>query len=390
MKIGIGELQDAIQKNFSKCDEVVKWLTANPEISGEEEQACAYLTAFLHDQGYQVQTPYVGVKHSFLASKPESGKPKVAVMCEYDALKNLGHACGHSVSCGISLLAAFAVMDSFDDFPFQLDLMGTPAEELGGGKILIADKGGFDGYDFAIMAHMFSYNAPYFNVLASTDMQVTFYGKSSHASTDPWEGKNALNGTQLFYHAIDMMRQHVTPDVQMHGIISDGGNMPSIVPNKSVSYWYPRAGTLKGLRDLWERMENCAKGVAMATETTCKVEMLYNEYAELYCGPAALEMIQDVMDDCGMDHEVMERPLGSTDAGNVDVRIPTFHPMIAIGDDREIKLHSVEFAELVDSQEAEKSLIKGAEVIALIIARMAYEDGLRDAVKKEHANYRHD
>jgi amidohydrolase len=389
----ISIINKAVEKHSAKCLELSNYLSAHPEISGEEKESCAYITNFLKDYGYEIVSPLVNVPYSFLAidkTTPQSGKPRVAIMCEYDALPEVGHACGHSVSCAISILAALTLREAFKDFPMQVDLIGTPSEEFGGGKILLADNGAFDGYSYAAMAHLYSDNVPYFKVLASCDMQVTFHGKSAHASSEPWEGKNALNGVQLFFHALDMMRQHLTPDCQMHGIINNGGILPSIVPEEACCYLYPRAGSIQNLNKLWDKMVRCAEGAAMATETTCDIKMLYNKYGDLYTTPTAKVLLNDLFTELEIPFSGMETALGSTDAGNVDVFIPTFHPGVAIGTDPEIKLHSKEFADLVKSEAALPALITGARILAGLCAQLAYIPGLLDKIQKEHREHRKD
>ncbi len=383
------KIDEAIERLKSTCLEVSHFLSDNPEISGEEEKSCLYICEFLKKQGYEVTTPLKNVAHSFLAIDPKKKHDKkIAIFCEYDALPDIGHACGHSLSCAMSLLAALAIKEALADFPMQIDIIGTPAEELGGGKILLADAGAFDGYEFGAMAHLFGTTNPFFKVIASCDMEVKFFGKSAHASVEPWEGKNALNGLMLFYHALDMLRQHLVPGCQIHGVVTNGGILPSIVPEEATCYFYPRAASIKELDVLWDRMENCAKGAALATETTCEVKMLYNKYGDIYIGPKNKDLLLNIFDNLAIDFVKEETAFGSTDAGNVDVIMPTYHPGIGIGNDPEIKLHSKEFAELVRSDAAEQSLIEGARVIASICSTLAYDEQLLSEIQAEHRKHR--
>lgn len=383
-------LRKIVIETAPECLEVAHYLSDHPEISGQEEQSCGFITRFLQAQGYTITSPWGQMPHSFKAHKnstAQPGRPKVAILCEYDALPDIGHACGHSVSCACSLLAALALA-KIPDLPLEVDLIGTPAEELGGGKIIMAKNGAFDGYDFAVMAHLFGNYVPYFKALASCDMRVTFHGQSSHASSEPWGGKNALNGIQLFYHALDMLRQHLTPDCQMHGIITNGGTLPSIVPDKASCYFYPRAGSLKNLEKLCARMENCARGAALATEITCQVEWPDPAYGDLYTGPTAKNFLNGIFKSLDLELTDQETPLGSTDAGNLDVLLPVFHPGVAIGHNQDIKLHSKEFADLVRSEAAGTTLQQGALIIAHICASLAYHPEILAAIKTEHKKHR--
>lgn len=384
-------INKTVQDYVNQCLEIANYITNHPEVSGEEKIACSCITEFLREYRYEITTPYVGVPYSFLAvkkNKTDKKLPKIALLCEYDALPEVGHACGHSVSGMISVLAALTLEKSFPDFPMQIDIIGTPGEELECGKVLIADNGGFEGYEFAAMAHLFSMNVPFFKVRAVGDMEVTFHGKSAHASAEPWEGRNALNAVQLFFHALDMMRQHITPDCQMHGVITNGGILPSIVPEEASCYFYPRADSMKNLNKLYNRMIKCAEGAAIATETTCEIKSLYPKTSDLYCTPTGKLMMQEIFDTLELPYSKEEVSLGSTDAGNVDLLIPTFHPGISIGDNANIKLHSKEFADLVKSDAAKATLVNGARVVAELCAELAYSEGLLDVIKEEHKAYR--
>ncbi|MFI3226879.1 MAG: M20 family metallopeptidase [Clostridia bacterium] len=385
------KISQEIETLTQKCYEVSNYLTENPEISLEEEKSSVYVAGFLKNEGYDVEMPYKNVQYSFLAvdkAKESKNLPKIAILCEYDALPDIGHGCGHSVSCGISLLCALAIRQALEDFPMQIDIIGTPAEEFGGGKILLADAGAFDGYEFAAMAHLFVKNAPVFKVLASVDMDVKFFGKSAHASATPWEGRNALNAVQLFFHALDMMRQHLTPDCQIHGVITNGGVLPSIVPEEASCYIYPRAGSMQNLNLLWDRMEKCAKGAAMATETTCEIKSLYPAYGDLYSTPTGQKLMYDLFREQEMPFEDEIIALGSTDIGNVDLLIPSFQPGVKIGNDPDIKLHSKEFADLMKSDEAIISLKNGAKIIANLCLNLAYDKETLAQIKLEHSAHR--
>ena len=384
-------LKKSVEENYTDVSALSNWLTKNPEVSGKEKKSSEYIIKFLENYGYEVEAPYFGVPYSFRAINKKdknSNKKKVALMCEYDALPERGHACGHSVSCGISVLAALVINNTFENFPFQIDIIGTPDEEVNGGKILMG-KEAFEEYEFAIMAHLYNHNAPFFYALASTDMEITFKGRSSHASTSPWEGKNALNALQLFFHATDMLRQHVPPDVQIHGIIKNGGILPSIVPDKAVGHFYPRSATLKGLNELIKRLENCVKGAALCTETTYEIKNLYNTFPEVSCSKPAFNLVSEVFDALDLEWSSMEKPAGSTDIGFVDTVIPVFQPMIAIGKKEDnIQLHSLEMAELVNISEATITIKNGANTIAGIITALAYDDDKLETIKRQHKLYR--
>ena len=386
----LGKLDVSTKNLASECKDVSDWLTDHPELPGEEKASSEYVMNFLREKGYYVEPTYYDVPYSFRAVKKSEmnvDKPRVAILCEYDGLPDIGHACGHSLSCGISLLTALAISEAFQEFPFKVELVGTPDEELRGGKVMMVDRGGFKEYEFAIMAHMASKNIMNVNPLACTDMLVTFHGKSAHASEAPWEGVNALNATQLMMHAFDMLRQHLKPECQIHGIITNGGSVTSIVPETSSAYFNPRAKNIKELNVLWDKLSKCAEGAAIATGCTCEIESLHNTFLDVYNSEESLSVSRDVFESLGLPYTVQERPYASTDIGNVDSVIPVFHPWIAVGDGS-ADLHYPEFAEMVRKEEAIDSLINGANVIGGIISLLAFDPNRLNDLKNKHKQYR--
>ena len=193
-------IKDKVEKYFDKVKVLADHLTDHPEISGEEKESCAYITDFLGGLGYEITAPYAGMPHSFLAvdrERKDFKGPKAAFLCEYDALPDVGHACGHSYSCAISILGALALREAYPDLPVRIDLIGTPGEEFVGGKCYMTGNGGFDGCEYAAMVHLNNENVTYFQVLASNDRYFTFHGKAAHASACPEEGLNALNAARF-------------------------------------------------------------------------------------------------------------------------------------------------------------------------------------------------
>lgn len=379
-------LLSAIQKQEKKAFVVSQWLTEHPEIGGEEKESSAYLIRFLKEQGYEVEAPLCDLPYSFRAYRP-SDKPRVALLCEYDALPEIGHGCGHSLSCAISILSALAIADTYEDFPFSVDLIGTPGEETIGGKVILAKQGVFDKYEFAIMGHIDSINAPQIRVLASNDMYITIHGTGAHASTAPWKGASALNAAQLFMHAVDLNRTHYKPFMQMHGIIVEGGEAPNTIPDKIVLDYYPRAASMNDLNLLRQQTIRALEGGTHATGTTFTLEQRYDTFSELFYGPTAVKLVTDIFEALGQTVEPMEYPEGSTDAGNVDLVIPTFHLEIK-GSDTYVNFHTREFERLMYGARAEKTLLEGAGVIASVISHLAFNKPLLEQIKQEHKDYR--
>lgn len=383
------KLKDAVIHLSDEIFEFSPWLTRHPEISGEEEKSCAFIVDFLQEHGYEIESP-CGIPHSFKAKRkgiPRDLYPKAAVMCEYDALPGMGHGCGHSVSCGISILAALALQEAYPELPMQIDLVGTPAEETIGGKIIMVKQHVFDEYDLAIMSHLANDNSAQWPLLASNDMLITFYGKPAHASSNPWDGINAYNAAQLFSHGADMLRQHLTPDCQFHGIITECGSVPNIVPDKAILDYYLRCATLSGLIDLREKLENCVKGAAVATGCTYTIEQRWDTYCELFPAREASADIHKIYEELHMPYWPSQPPSGSSDLGNVDTVVPTIGMRCCCSDEF-TPFHTPELEKLLYGDRGKKTLIDGTIVMAAYLALLAYQPERLAALQKEHSAYR--
>lgn len=386
-------LQNFITKYYEKSKMLADYLTTHPELSGEEEKSCLYIVDFLKKEGYEVETPYAKMPHSFIARKKNKEgikkDRKAAFLCEYDALPEVGHACGHSYSCGVSILAALALNDAYEDNPVQIDIIGTPGEETVGGKVIMADNGAFDNYEYVAMVHMNNEDNAHFNVLASNDRFITFEGRSAHASASPEKGLNALNAARLFMDAMDMWRQHLTRDCQIHGIIVHGGDAPNIVPDKVTLDYYFRADSLKKLYDINEKARLAMEGAALATGTKCHMEQRYPDYGEIFSNEYKEKFINELFENIGRVGKSVNEPMGSTDIGSIDVKIPVFHIMLDIANgDKSISLHNKAFEELLYTENAAKGLRDGAMILMKLAYRLATEEDTYNRIKQDHAKYR--
>lgn len=356
-------LQDAIALNDDLAD--------HPELSGEEYESSRKIVELLKHKGFDVEYPFAGLPTSFKATYGRNDhKYKVAIMTEYDALPGIGHACGHCVSGAISVLAGIAASKLQDALDADIDVIGTPVEETDGAKCALIKKGVFDHYDMAMMIHLYDQNLIYCTLNGLASYLYTFHGKAAHASAAPWDGINALNAAQLMFHGTDCLRQHVTPDVRIHGVIRNGGEAPNIVPEEASAEFYVRALDLDYMMDVVRKVDDCAAGGALATQCTWdKVETAatYANMRRNYTGEDALREIYEELDiDINGDHEKI---FGSSDAGNVSFVCPTFHPTLQIVD-RGVPIHTREFAQAVKTERAHEVIALGANVIALQIAKI--------------------
>ncbi len=356
-------LQDAIALNDDLAD--------HPELSGEEYESSRKIVELLKHKGFDVEYPFAGLPTSFKATYGRNDhKYKVAIMTEYDALPGIGHACGHCVSGAISVLAGIAASKLQDALDADIDVIGTPVEETDGAKCALIKKGVFDHYDMAMMIHLYDQNLIYCTLNGLASYLYTFHGKAAHASAAPWEGVNALNAAQLMFHGTDCLRQHVTPDVRIHGVIRNGGEAPNIVPEEASAEFYVRALDLDYMMDVVRKVDDCAAGGALAAQCTWdKVETAaaYANMRRNYSGEDALrEVYEELGIDINGDHE---KSFGSSDVGNVSFVCPTFQPTLQIVD-RGVAIHTREFAAAVKTDRAHDTIALGANVIALQIAKI--------------------
>lgn len=381
-------MSGAMQQWLGIAKELAIFITNHPETSGNERKAAEKYCTLLEERGYEVIRDYKGVPNAFLAKGKKKRQKKGVFLAEYDALPEIGHACGHSLSGAASLLAFLTVDSLQNEQGFAMDLMGTPGEEECGGKIDLLNNGGFEDYQFAAMVHMDNKNSAGFRTLASKDLYVTFLGKSAHASSEPEKGLNALNAARLFMDALDMWRQHIPPQSQIHGIIVHGGEKPNIVPDKTEVEYYLRAKTVHVLNELQSIVVQCAKAAAIATGTKEDVKQRYPTYADLFIPDKTRELLQSIYQELEIDSIASEGSQGSTDAGNVDQVMPVFHPTLAIEAKEPIILHHQSFADHVKQPEGLAAMEKAAKVLVTLVNRLSESDSLWKGILQEHREYR--
>ena len=376
---------------FDRCKEVADYMTDHPETGLQNPLAVSRICAMLEKEGYAITAPCRGVESSFLAvdkKRLDDNGPRAVFMCETDALPEIGHACGHSISSAISLLAALAIRDAYPDLPIRIDIMGTPGEEYPGGKVYLADAGAFDGYEFAAMAHLSDVNMPDTTALASNDHYITFHGRSAHASGNPCAGINALNAARLFMDAMDMWRQHIPRNSQIHGIVVKGGYIPSAVPDLVELNYYYRAQTLKELEDLNQKAIKSMQGAALATDATVEWVQQYETYADVFQNPVSRKAVTEIFDAMGESYTFKDVPAGSSDVGNVDQHTPIFHPYICASGGATVPNHDLAFTKLMKSETGYAALRNGAIVLGSIGLRMALEPELLAEIQRRHKEYR--
>ena len=366
------QIDEKIASYHAEMIEFSDHIADNPEISGEEYETSKYIVEFLRGKGFDVEYPYGGLDTAFLATYGKTGRShRVAILTEYDALPEIGHACGHNISGSMSVLAGLATIELQDELDCDIHIVGTPNEEMDGGKCRLDDRGLFDGYDMAMMVHLYDQNLLTCKLLALKGRMVEFHGKAAHAAMAPWEGTNALNAAELFMHAIDCYRQHVTPDVRIHGIYFNGGEAPNIVPEEASIKLYMRCLNKGILDNVIDRdILNMAQGACLMTGCTLTADMVEHPYDDLKPNPTGLEAIREIYDELGIDlNGDHSKIFGSSDIGNVSYSCPAFHPTLQLVD-RGVAIHTREFEAQVKSERAHELIATGAKVIAYQIAKV--------------------
>jgi amidohydrolase len=354
----------------ARRDELVamaREIHAHPELAFEEHRAAALLVRALRDAGLPVDAPAYGLATAFEARAGEDG-PIVALLAEYDALPGIGHACGHNLIATAAVGAGLALSAFGARLPGRLRVLGTPAEERGGGKELLARAGAFDGVDAALMVHPAGVDLETMPTLALAEVDAVYHGRSAHASAMPERGINALDALVTAYQAIAQLRQHIRPTERIHGIVTDGGAAPNVVPERAAGRFYVRARDVEELAGLKRRVEGCFRAGAEATGATLEVVWHDPDYLELRTSWPIAERYRQNAESLGRRFFPYDRlppgVMGTTDMGNVSHRVPAIHPMIAAAP-LHCTIHAPEFAEHAASPQGDAAALDGAKALAM-------------------------
>lgn len=360
---------------------------ANPELGFEEHKAVEWLTGMLEEHGFSVERGLADLPTAFKATyRGRPGGPTVALLAEYDALANLGHACGHNIMGTASVGAAIAVSKIISDLAGEVVVVGTPAEEGGGGKDIMVRRGVFHGIDVAMIVHPGTRTRTVTRALASVTLDVEFEGRSAHAAARPEDGINALDAMILSYNNINALRQHIRSDARIHGIITNGGDAPNIVPCYSSGRFYIRAEDDAYLDALLERVIDCFRAGAQATGAKLRHRLSEARYAPMRNNIALADAFGANLKELGVDvlPNDVNRGSGSTDMGNVSQVVPSIHPSIAIAPES-VATHSPEFAAAAVSEAGHRGLIDAAKALAMTAVDVLTDGDLVARIKKEFA-----
>ena len=339
-----------------------------PELAFEERHAHDLLCRTLSEVGLEAQPHAYDLETAFQASAGTEG-PEIAVICEYDALPGIGHACGHNVIAAAGLGAGLAAASLAAELGGRVRILGTPAEEGGGGKVFMLRKGAFEGLDAAMMVHPADHNLPTLTTLAVHCLKVHYTGVASHAAAAPHLGRNALDAAVLGYMNVAALRQHIRSDERVHGVFLNAGEAPNIVPRAASAHWFVRAATTQQLEELKARVVDCLAAGALAAGCVMDIEWLDPAYSEMSDNDLLLSRYQKNAEPLGRpfaDPEVVGYVMGSTDMGNVSQVLPTIHPLIAVAPEG-VSIHTPEFAAFARNEAGDRAVIDGATALAATI-----------------------
>jgi len=354
---------------------------AHPEINFEEERSSAWVAGALADGGFAVDAGVCELPTAFVATAG-SGPLTVGICAEYDALPGIGHACGHNVIAAAAVGAGLALLPLADDLGLTVKVFGTPAEEGGGGKILMLDRGAFAGVHAAMMVHPSPLEQETMRCLAVSHWDVHFHGKSAHASAFPEQGINAADALTVSQVAIGLLRQHIPRTDRVHGIVTKGGDAPNVVPESTSGRWLVRSPTLASLADLEPRVRACFEAGALATGCGLDIETISPPYSEMRHDVELAARYRANATALGrtfvdLPAEIAERTAGSTDMANISLAIPSIHPMLGL-DCLPAVNHQPEFTAACITPVADRAVVDGAAAMAWTCIDIASDSGLRE------------
>jgi amidohydrolase len=374
----------AVDRLGDELEALSRQIHDNPELAYQEVKAAGWLSDFLGQQGFKVERGVAGVETAFRGTLETGQGPTIAILCEYDALPQIGHACGHNVIATAGAGAGAALAAVRERLPKgRIQVIGTPAEEGGGGKVKLIQGGVFRDVDAAMMIHGFDRWILHQDLLGIVRVGFEFRGKAAHASADPWEGVNALDAVIQTFNNVSMLRQQMRPDARIHGIVTHGGAAPNIIPEMAACTFYVRAAKLDYMWELHERVVACAEGAARATGCTLRTIDKEAPYEPLKRNDTLLDLFRANMQAVGAQEVPAPDRLGSSDIGNVSQVIPAIQPMVQIAPSG-TPIHSRAFEAAAVTPLARQGMCQAAKTMAMTTYDLLADPGL---VKRARAEF---
>ncbi|MGI9584644.1 MAG: M20 family metallopeptidase [Acidimicrobiia bacterium] len=362
--------------------ELSRWMYDNPEIAYEEHKTSARMVDALRAGGYTVEYPAYGLDTAFAARVGTSG-PEVVICAEMDALPDVGHACGHNIIATAGIGAGLALAPLADELGIRIKVLGTPAEEHLGGKVDLINAGALDGAAAAMMIHPSTKDLIDPAFLSIVHIEVEFRGKEAHASSSPYLGTNALDAAVQAYVNVSTLRQQLLDTDRVHGIITNGGAAPNVIPAKTTMAWYVRATTNERLDEVFDKVQDCFAAAALATGCEFDVNQEGNRYDAMVNNAVMLDLYAANSKSIGRTmSRLSDRPpetAGSTDMANVSQIVPTIHPMLDLHCYPTVN-HQPEFAAQTVTPDGDAAIRDGAVAMAWTVIDLAEKD-LWDTLK---------
>jgi len=340
-------------------------LYENPELGDEEYESMQLLVDYLREHHFEVETGIVDRPTAFKAEfKSEKPGPRIAYLAEYDALPGVGHGCGHNVIGTMSVGAGVILSKLVNEIGGSIVVLGTPAEETNGAKVPMSAAGVFDDIDVAMILHPGNISSESGDSLAMDAIQYEYTGKSSHAAASPEKGINALDSVIQLFNGINALREHVTSDVRIHGVISEGGQAANVVPDKAIAQFYIRAGKRKTLNEVVKKVEHIAQGAALMTGATLDISNYELSYDNMITNETLSKTFTENLQAIS-DHPIEKAKLdsGSIDMGNVSQVVPAIHPYISLNNES-LVFHTKEFADQTITSDGHQTIFDGALALA--------------------------
>ncbi|BBY43813.1 M20 family metallopeptidase [Mycolicibacterium celeriflavum] len=380
-------VEDAVNRRRGDLVELSHSIHAEPELAFAEHRSCAKTQALVAEYGFAVAQAPGGLQTAFRAVYG-SGPLVIGVCAEYDALPGIGHACGHNIIAASAVGTALALAEVADQLGLTVVLLGTPAEEAGGGKVLMLNAGAFDDIAASVMLHPGPLDIARARSLALSQVAIRYEGREAHAAVAPYLGLNAVDAITVAQVAIGLLRQQMAPGQMAHGIVTDGGQATNVIPARAEMQFTMRANDAASLRELEQRMAACFLAGAVATGCSHEVAETEPSYHELTPDNWLAETFREEMqrlgrEPVGADVEAA-LPLGSTDMGNVTQVMPGIHPIVGI-DAGGASVHQPAFATAAAGPSADKAVVEGAIMLARTAVRLAETPHERDRVMESHA-----
>ena len=374
--------RERIEEERDGLIELSHRIHANPELGYEETKASSWLAELLAGEGFAVETGVCDLPTAFIA-RAGNGPLHLGICAEYDALPGIGHACGHNIIASMAVGAALAAAKVADDIGLTVSVFGTPADEVGdaGGKILMLERGAFDGLHAAMMVHPAPFDVVIPKIIAASMFEVHYTGKEAHAAAFPERGINAADALTIAQTSIGLLRQHILPTQRVHGIITKGGDAPNVIPAHTSARYIVRGQSLQEMEELRPKVLRCFEAGALATGSTMEVVGGTKPYAEMHHDHEIAGMYRRNMEALGRGFldlgALMERAAGSTDMGNVSMALPAIHPMIGISSLPAVN-HQPEFTAHCVTPAGDKAVIDGAMAMAWTAIDIATDSGVRE------------